>query len=58
MAAIRDSEDLVSVGAYVVGSNPRVDEARARTDRISAFLCQSADTLCGYEDAINQMAAL
>ena len=32
MAAIRDSEDLVSVGAYVPGSNPRIDEARAKAD--------------------------
>ncbi len=30
MASIRDTDDLVSVGAYVPGANPRVDEARAR----------------------------
>jgi FliI/YscN family ATPase len=58
MAAIRDSEDLVSVGAYVAGSNPRIDEARSRRDAIDAFLCQQADTLCGYADAIEQMGAL
>ena len=58
MAAIRDSEDLVSVGAYVPGSNPRIDDARARRDAIKTFLCQSADMLCGYPDAIDQMGAL
>ena len=58
MAAIKDSEDLVSVGAYVPGSNPRIDDARARRDAIKAFLCQSSDTLCGYPDAIDQMGAL
>ena len=58
MAAIRDSEDLVSVGAYVEGSNPRVDEARRRRDAIEAFLCQSADTLCGFTDAVQQLVAL
>ncbi len=36
MAAIRDSEDLVSVGAYVAGSNPRIDEARSRRDAIES----------------------
>jgi flagellar biosynthesis/type III secretory pathway ATPase len=58
MAAIRDSEDLVSVGAYVPGSNPRIDDARARRDAIKTLLCQSADMLCGYPDAIDQMGAL
>jgi flagellum-specific ATP synthase len=58
MAAIRDSEDLVSVGAYVPGSNPRIDEARSRRDVIKTFLCQPSDTVCGYSDAIDQMGAL
>jgi flagellum-specific ATP synthase len=58
MAAIRDSEDLVSVGAYVPGSNPRIDEARARREAIGTFLCQSADTLCGFTDAVQALAAL
>ncbi len=58
MSAIKDSEDLVSVGAYVPGSNPRIDDARARRDAIKDFLCQSADTLCGYPDAIDQMGTL
>jgi FliI/YscN family ATPase len=58
LAAIRDSEDLVSVGAYVAGSNPRIDEARARREAIDAFLCQSSDTLCGFADAIGELQAL
>jgi flagellum-specific ATP synthase len=58
MATIRDSEDLVSVGAYVEGSNPRIDEARRRRDTIDAFLCQDADTLCGLTDAITSLEAL
>ena len=58
MAAIRDSEDLVSVGAYVAGSNPRIDEARARREAIEAFLCQEAGTLCGLTDSIASLDAL
>jgi flagellum-specific ATP synthase len=52
MAALRDSEDLVSVGAYVAGSNPRIDAALARRDAIDRFLCQPADTSCGLADAV------
>jgi FliI/YscN family ATPase len=58
LAAIRESEDLVSVGAYVPGSNPRIDEARAKADAIRAFLCQDADTLCGFADARRALEAL
>lgn len=58
LAAIRDSEDLVSVGAYVPGSNPRIDEARAKREDVEAFLCQSADTLCGLTDAVQALEAL
>jgi FliI/YscN family ATPase len=58
MASIRDSEDLVSVGAYVPGSNPRIDEARARREAIEAFLCQSADTMCGFPDALAALDSL
>ena len=58
MAAIRDSEDLVSVGAYVPGSNPRIDEARSKRDAIEAFLCQSSDTLSGFTDAVQALTDL
>ena len=58
MAAMRDTEDLVSVGAYVPGSNPKVDEARARADAIDSFLCQPADTLCGFADASKALQEL
>jgi flagellum-specific ATP synthase len=58
MAAIRDSEDLVSVGAYVEGSNPRIDEARGKRDAIDAFLCQSSDMLCGFPDALAALGSL
>jgi flagellum-specific ATP synthase len=58
MSAIRDTEDLVSVGAYVPGANPRVDEARDRADAIEAFLCQPADTLCGFADATKALQEL
>jgi FliI/YscN family ATPase len=58
LAAIRDSEDLVSVGAYVPGSNPRIDEARSRRDAIQAFLCQPSDTLCTLDEAVNAIGEI
>ena len=42
LAAYRDAEDLIQVGAYVKGSDPVVDEAISRRQSIDAFLCQDA----------------
>ncbi|MHB0938887.1 MAG: flagellar protein export ATPase FliI [Armatimonadota bacterium] len=39
-ATYRNSEDLISIGAYVRGSNPKVDEALAHIDDVNGFLTQ------------------
>jgi FliI/YscN family ATPase len=57
LALIRDSEDLVSVGAYVAGSNPRLDTALARRDAIQSLLCQDAGMITTYPDAVAQLAS-
>jgi FliI/YscN family ATPase len=58
LATLRDNEDLVSVGAYAAGSNPRIDAALARREAIARFLCQPADTSVRVADAIGGLAAL
>jgi FliI/YscN family ATPase len=58
LATLRDNEDLVSVGAYAAGSNPRVDAALARREAIGSFLCQSADTSVRLADAVGALSAL
>jgi flagellum-specific ATP synthase len=40
LAAYRDAEDLIQVGAYARGSDPLVDEAIARRTGLQAFLTQ------------------
>jgi flagellum-specific ATP synthase len=58
MATIRDNEDLVSVGAYVPGTNPRIDESLQRRGAIEDFVRQPADGLCSFSDAIGDLGAL
>jgi FliI/YscN family ATPase len=58
LATLRESEDLVSVGAYAAGSNPRIDLALARREAIQGFLCQPADTGVRLADAIAALGAL
>jgi flagellum-specific ATP synthase len=43
MATYKKSEDLINIGAYKRGSNPRIDAAIDRTDAINAFLKQRAE---------------
>ena len=58
LSTIRDTEDLVAVGAYTHGTTPRIDAALDRRDAIHDFLCQPADTLCSYADARSALDAL
>ena len=52
LATLRNAEDLVNVGAYVAGSNPRIDEALARRDTIATFLRQPSDAPCKLDAAL------
>ena len=58
LASLRDSEDLVSVGAYVAGTNASLDAALERRDAIEAFLCQRSDMCGGFSDALAALEAL
>jgi flagellum-specific ATP synthase len=43
MSILADSEDLVSIGAYQPGKNPRLDEALRRKPDLQTFLRQSTE---------------
>jgi flagellum-specific ATP synthase len=58
LATIRNSEDLVSVGAYVPGSSPRIDDALGRRERLEAFLRQPSEDLQEFAGAIAALGAL
>jgi FliI/YscN family ATPase len=51
LAAYREHEDLISIGAYRRGSNPKVDAAIELLDDINAFLRQSVDQPSTLEEA-------
>lgn len=52
------SRDLISVGAYVKGSDPSLDEAVTIYPRLQAFLEQQMHRREGYLDSRHQLAAL
>ncbi|HVC21712.1 MAG TPA: FliI/YscN family ATPase [Vicinamibacterales bacterium] len=58
LATLRDSEDLLSVGAYVPGQNARLDEALAKRDAVEAFLTQAPETSTTAAEARDSLLAL
>jgi flagellum-specific ATP synthase len=55
LAAYRDSEDLINVGAYVEGSNPDVDEALSKLEQINSFLVQAVEEKSSLEDSLSRL---
>lgn len=52
LATHRQNEDLLSVGAYVAGSDPAIDEATALMGPLNEFLRQSSGERMGIQDSV------
>lgn len=55
MAVYQENEDLISIGAYKSGTNPKLDEAIRKMDKINSFLIQEVSQVSSFENSINQM---
>jgi flagellum-specific ATP synthase len=55
MATYTQVEDLINIGAYAKGSNPRIDQAIFVRDRIQAFLRQGIDERATYPETLAAM---
>lgn len=58
LAAHREVEDLVRVGAYVKGTHPRADRALARMEAIESFLRQGARERVDFAQAVAALREL
>lgn len=58
LAAYERAEDLINIGAYQSGANPRVDEAVARREQTLAYLQQGRDDAADAADSISRLGAL
>ncbi|HOP85383.1 MAG TPA: FliI/YscN family ATPase [Syntrophorhabdaceae bacterium] len=52
------AEDLINIGAYRAGSNPKIDYAISMIDKVKVFLTQEIDKKVTIEEAINSMKML
>ena len=52
------AEDMINIGAYVVGSNPQIDNALNLIHAIRSYLRQPVDQRCALDESIQQLGAL
>ncbi|MCL2579659.1 MAG: flagellar protein export ATPase FliI [Oscillospiraceae bacterium] len=55
MSIYESNYDLISIGAYKKGTNPALDMAIAKIEKINAFLQQKVDEKFGYDETWNLM---
>jgi flagellum-specific ATP synthase len=58
LSTYRKAEDLINIGAYVSGSNSKIDYAIKMIDRINAYLRQDIGETVSFKDSIAQLDAL
>ena len=58
LAVLERSEDLINLGAYVSGSNPRLDAAMQLRPGLDAFLRQEVGSNALLEETLERMAGL
>lgn len=56
LAAYKDAEDLITIGAYKSGQNPRVDRAVQKIELVNQFLRQSPDDATPLLETWRRMA--
>jgi len=58
LATHKEAEDLINIGAYVPGSNPKIDYAISRIDAVNDFLRQGMNEQDRLEDSVERMKQL
>jgi flagellum-specific ATP synthase len=58
LATYRKAEDLINIGAYVAGSNPKIDYAIKMIDPINRYLRQGIDETTNFTESISQLAQM
>jgi len=58
LANYRKAEDLINIGAYVKGNNPRIDEALEKIDAINSYITQGVYEKVAFDDSLAQLEAI
>ena len=58
VSVYREAEDLINIGAYVKGSNPKIDRAISKIDEINTFFRQGIHELADHGESFRQLQAI
>ncbi len=58
LATYKAAEDLINIGAYAHGSNPKIDFALSKIDEVNTFLRQDTDEPSDFESASAGLAGI
>lgn len=58
MASYQQAEDLINIGAYVRGSNLKIDQSIVVNEKINAFLRQGIDEHCAFDETVAQLHSI
>ncbi len=58
LSRFNEAEDLINIGAYVKGSNPKIDYAIEKIDAINVFLRQSTEENIPCEKTIQMLCSM
>ena len=58
LARYAEAEDLINIGAYAKGSNPKVDNAIDKIDAVNNFLKQRTEENITFNDSLSQMQSI
>lgn len=58
LSIYREAADLINIGAYVPGSNPKIDWARTMIDGINAFLRQGINEKADFAETVSKLRSM
>ena len=58
LAVYQKAEDMINIGAYSKGTNPKIDLALSKIDRINLYLQQESDEVVDWETALREQVEL
>ncbi len=55
LATYREAQDLINIGAYVKGSNPKIDYAQSKVNQLNAFLQQDIKEKAHFDESVKAL---
>ena len=58
LANYSEAEDLINIGAYVKGSNPKIDYAVEKIDQVNNLLKQRTNDNISFEETVSSLTGM